>query len=203
MSRLYIVGIGPKSRSYPIGQVTRNQPLMFRWILLSPSFGLESWLADNWTSFLIWFLKSHGCSHLASSCLSKPLSSLLHSTNISMLWDYNPRVVSPRWMYPIPSCLHLFAVAFAISPLVYFSLTITLVCLRGNPSHWGQGVTYPAGKWWVFVGFVLNLLNHYPPGKWWANFEFAQHFVHTLPSGLLARQTIKYGVIDKRVTKFQ
>jgi len=52
--------------------------------------------------------------------------------------------------------------------------------------HWGHRVTYPAGKCLVFVGFVLNLLNHYPPDKCWANFKLVQHFVHTLPGRFLA-----------------
>jgi len=31
--------------------------------------------------------------------------------------------------------------------------------------HWGQGVTYLVGKWWVCTEFVLKLPNCYPPGK--------------------------------------
>jgi len=56
-----------------------------------------------------------------------------------------------------------------------------------HSKHLGHRVTYPPGKWWVFVGFVLNLSNYYPPGKCWVNFDFAQHFVHTLPSGLFGQ----------------
>ena len=40
-------------------------------------------------------------------------------------------------------------------------------------SHWGQGVTYLVGKWWVCAEFVLKLPNCYPPGKCWANLKFA------------------------------
>jgi len=53
--------------------------------------------------------------------------------------------------------------------------------------HWGQGVTYLVGKWWVCAEFVLKLPNCYPPGKCWANFKFAHLLVQILPGGFFTR----------------
>jgi len=53
-------------------------------------------------------------------------------------------------------------------------MEVRLACLRVGDqalfqclwrSHWGQGVTYLVGKWWVCTEFVLKLPNCYPPGK--------------------------------------
>ena len=53
--------------------------------------------------------------------------------------------------------------------------------------HWGQGVTYLVGKWWVCAEFVLKLPNCYPPGKCWTNFKFAHLLVQILPGGFFTR----------------
>ena len=61
--------------------------------------------------------------------------------------------------------------------------SLALLTTSRGGLHWGQGVTYLVGKWWVCAEFVLKLPNCYPPGKCWANLKFAHLLVQILPGG--------------------
>ena len=44
--------------------------------------------------------------------------------------------------------------------------------------HWGQGVNYPVGPWWVHSGFWNNSPNFYPVGKGWVFFKSTHQSTH-------------------------
>ena len=48
--------------------------------------------------------------------------------------------------------------------------------------HWGQGVNYPVGTWWVHCDFWSNSLTFYPPGPWRTLLKRTLQFAHILPS---------------------